>query len=361
MRKSSSIQVTKSFLPPMEEYVKLLQSAWHSSQLTNGGSLLLQLMEALKAYLNVPQVLVTANGTLSLQIAIKALKLRGEVITTPFSYIATSAAIAWQGCKPVFVDIEEDHCCIDAGKIEEAITPGTTAILATHVFGNPCNVEKIEEIAIRHGLKVIYDGAHCFGVNYLGQSVFNYGNISICSFHATKLFHTAEGGCLITPDEKLLEKIMWLHNLGHNGPEDFHGLGINGKASELHAAMGLAVLPHVKSLVESRKQRAEIYDGLLQPGLQKIQLRKGTDWNYGYYPVLFDTEAKMLEIKGALNEEQIFPRRYFYPALNKVEYLRGPEMPIAEDVASRILCLPLYHDLGTEDIERITSIINKIV
>ncbi|MCH5716820.1 DegT/DnrJ/EryC1/StrS family aminotransferase [Niabella hibiscisoli] len=311
MRKLSSIQVTKSFLPPMEEYIKLLHPAWSSNQLTNGGSLLLQLMDALKAYLNVSQVLVTANGTLALQIAIKALALRGEIITTPFSYIATSAAIAWQGCVPVFVDIEEDHWCIDADKIEQAITPNTSAILATHVFGNPCNVEVIEEIALRHGLKVIYDGAHCFGVNYLGQSIFNYGDISVCSFHATKLFHTAEGGCLITPDEKLLEKIMWLHNLGHNGPVDFHGLGINGKASELHAAMGLAVLPHVKPLVESRKQRAAIYDGLLQPGLQKIQLRKGTDWNYGYYPVLFDTAAKMFEIKAALNEEQIFPAAIF--------------------------------------------------
>jgi len=345
----------------MEEYIKMLHPAWHSNQLTNGGALLLQLMEALKVYLNIPQVLVTANGTLALQIAIKALSLRGEIITTPFSYIATSAAIAWQGCVPVFVDIEADHWCIDADKIEQAITPNTSAILATHVFGNPCNVERIEEIAVRHGLKVIYDGAHCFGVNYQGQSIFNYGDISVCSFHATKLFHTAEGGCLITRNKKLMENIIWLHNLGHNGPEDFHGLGINGKASELHAAMGLAILPHVKSLVESRKQRTEIYDHLLHTGIQKIKLRKGTDWNYGYYPVLFEAEESMLKVKAALNREQIFPRRYFYPALNKVNYLTGPAMPIAEDAASRILCLPLYHDLEVGDLERISSIINKVI
>lgn len=345
----------------MEEYMKLLQPAWDSNQLTNGGPLLLQLMEALKAYLNVPNVLITANGTLSLQIAIRALELEGEIITTPFSYIATSAAIAWQRCSPVFVDIESDYWCIDTDKIEQAITPKTTAILATHVFGNPCKVEKIDEIAGKHNLKVIYDGAHCFGVNYQAKSIFNYGDISVCSFHATKLFHTAEGGCLITNNEELSAKLIWLHNLGHNGTEDFHGLGINGKASELQAAMGLAVLPYVQSLVESRKQRAGVYDLLLNPDLQKIKLREATDWNYGYYPVVFENEKKLHLIQRALNAIQVYPRRYFYPSLNKVAYLGGPQMPVAEDIASRILCLPMYHDLEMESIEQIVSVINRLM
>ena len=360
MRESSPILVTKSFLPPMEEYIRHLQPAWKNNQLTNGGPLLLQLIEELKKYLNVPHVLVTANGTLSLQIAIKALELEGEIITTPFSYIATSATIAWQGCKPVYVDIERDYWCIDADQIEQAITPATTAILATHVFGNPCNVDKIDEIARRYNLKVIYDGAHCFDVNYNDKSIFNYGDVSVCSFHATKLFHTAEGGCLITQNEKLLEKMIWLHNSGHNGTEDYHGLGINGKASELQAAMGLAVLPYVKSLIESREQRATIYNELLNPELQRIRMREGTDWNYCYYPVAFETEKKMLAVKDALNAMQIYPRRYFYPALNKVGYLGRQQMPAAEDIASRILCLPMYHDLGIESIKQIISVINRL-
>jgi dTDP-4-amino-4,6-dideoxygalactose transaminase len=360
MSKSSSIQVTKSFLPPIEEYAKLLKPAWDSCQLANGGPLLLKLIDQLKIYLNVPQVLVTANGTLSLQIAIKALALEGEIITTPFSYIATSAAIAWQGYKPVFVDIEADYWCIDADKIEQAITAKTTGILVTHVFGNPCNVGKIKEIADKYHLKVIYDSAHCFGVNYLGQSIFNYGDISVCSFHATKLFHTAEGGCLITQNEKLLEKMIWLHNSGHNGAEDYHGLGINGKASELQAAMGLAVLPYVKFLIESRKQRATMYDALLNPELQRIRMRQGTDWNYCYYPVAFGTEKKMLAVRDALNAMQIYPRRYFYPALNKIDFLREQQMPVAEDIASRVLCLPLYHDLAIESIKQVVSVINRL-
>lgn len=356
------MQVSKSFLPPIDEYTNILQTVWNTNQLTNGGSLLLKLIEDLKKFLQVPFLLVTANGTLSLQIAIKSLGLSGEIITTPFSYVATGSAIVWENCKPVFVDIEPDYWCIDAEKIERAITPETTAILAAHVFGNPCNIEKISAIAERHNLKIIYDAAHCFGVNYRGKSVFNFGDISVCSFHATKIFHTAEGGCLVTQDEKTLEKMIWIHNLGHNGQEDFHGLGINGKASELHAAMGLAVLPYIKELIENRKQRVDLYDSLLDKNnLQRIKIREETDWNYSYYPVLFENEEKLLKVKNALNESQIFPRRYFYPSLNTIEYLKGQQMPIAEDIASRILCLPLYHDLELENVCKISEIINEFV
>lgn len=361
-KKTVSIQVAKSFLPPMREYMDILQTVWESHQLTNGGVLLFKLMDELKAFLQVPHLLVTTNGTISLQVAIKTLNLKGEIITTPFSYIATSSSIVWEGCKPTFVDIEPDYWCIDASKIEQAITPQTSAILATHVFGNPCNIEKIEAIAKKHHLKVIYDAAHCFGVNYCGKSIFNYGSISVCSFHATKIFHTAEGGCLITQDAALYEKMIWLHNVGHNGAEDYHGLGINGKATELQAAMGLAVLPYVNDLIEKRKQRVDLYDSLIDKNnLQQLKIRKGTDWNYSYYPILFENEQKLLEVKNALNNSQIFPRRYFYPSLNKVDYLKGQQMLIAENIASRILCLPLYHDLELENIEKITSIVNNFV
>ncbi len=360
MSTSPPIQVSRSFLPPMDEYIDILQTVWNTNQLTNGGSLLLKLVEDLKLFLKVPHLLVTTNGTISLQVAIKTLELKGEIITTPFSYIATSSSIVWEGYKPVFVDIEPDYWGIDAEKIEQAITPETSAILATHVFGNPCNIEKIQTIAEKHNLKIIYDAAHCFGVNYCGKSVFNYGDISVCSFHATKLFHTAEGGCLVTQDVALCEKMIWRHNLGHNGQEDFYGLGINGKATELQAAMGLAVLPYVNGLVESRKQRVDLYDSLLDKNsLQRIKIREETKWNYSYYPILFESEEKLLEVKKTLNESQIFPRRYFYPSLNTIDYLKGQQMPVAENIASRILCLPLYHDLELENVELISKIINQ--
>lgn len=361
MSKPASLQVTKSFLPPVEEYLAWLRPVWDSHQLTNGGPLLLRLMMELQTYLRVPHTLVAANGSLSLQIAIKALDLSGEIITTPFSYIATSGAISWAGCKPVFVDIESDYWCIDAAKIERAITPATTAILATHVFGNPCNVEAIAAIAARYHLKVIYDGAHCFGVNYRGNSIFKYGDVSICSFHATKLFHTAEGGCLITNNAALMEKMVWLHNSGHNGPEDYYGLGTNAKANELQAAMGLAILPYVDELIEQRKQRVTWYGALLHKKIQRLLLRGDTSWNYSYYPVLLANHEKMLEVKQALNAADIYPRRYFYPSLNKVAYLQGQHMPVAEDIASRILCLPLYHDLDWDSINRIVSVINPLI
>ena len=294
MTNTIAIQVTKSFLPPIDEYTKLLQSVWDMQQLTNGGHLLLKLIDELKSFLDIPHLLVTTNGTISLQLAIKALGLTGEIITTPFSYIASSSSIVWEGCRPVFVDIEPDSLCIDAHKIEEAITDQTTAILATHVFGNPCDVATIKAIANKHNLKIIYDGAHAFGVQYLGESIFNFGDISICSFHATKIFHTAEGGCLMTQDENLLKKLIWLHNFGHSGQEDFYGPGTNAKATELQAAMGLAVLPHVNTLIECRKQRALMYDTLLaKSNLQRIRTRGGASQNYAYYPVLFKNEQLM--------------------------------------------------------------------
>ena len=353
------IYVTKTFLPPHEEYTHILNRVWDTAWLTNRGDLVLELEARLKNYLTVPYILAMTNGTLPLQIAIKALGLRGEIITTPFSYVATTSSIVWEGCTPVFVDIHPDYLTIDETKIEAAITPKTSAILATHVFGNPCDVEAIEAIARRHNLKVIYDAAHCFGVTYKGQSLFNYGDLSTCSFHATKLFHTGEGGAIITKDKALYDILFYHHNFGHQGDEAFQGIGVNGKMSELQAAMGLAVFPYVDHILGERKQVVDHYDSYFkkQALTQTLLLREETMWNYSYYPVIFEDEMQLLKVKKALNREDIHPRRYFYPSLNSLDYVVGPSCPVSESVAARILCLPLYVGLTTPDQDTIIDII----
>jgi len=354
------INVTQSFLPPIDEYSKILQKSWDKKWITNRGELILELENKLKIFLGIENITITTNGTLPLQIAIKALELKGEIITTPFSYIASSSVISWENCTPVYVDIHPEYLTIDESKIEEKITEKTVAILATHVFGNPCNVEKIDEIAKKHNLKVIYDAAHCFGVKYNGESIFNFGNVSTCSFHATKIFHTGEGGCMITTNKELHEKLFYHHNFGHNGPEDFHGIGINAKTSELQAAMGLAVFNHLDEIFKGRKNAVGVYDKFLDfSKIKKMKLREGTEWNYHYYPVIFESEETLLKVKEALNKKNIFPRRYFYPSLNTVKYLNGEKMPISESVSKRIMCLPLYAELQPEIAEKISNLINQ--
>lgn len=352
--------VTKAFLPPFDEYTAILERIWETNCLTNRGPLIKELEEKLKTRLGVDYILTTTNGTLPLQIALKLLGNGGEIITTPFSYVATTAAIAWENCRPVFADIDPDYLTIDEDKIEAAITAKTTAILATHVFGNPCNVEAIQTIAKKHGLKVIYDAAHCFEVKYKGESVFNFGDISTCSFHATKLFHTGEGGALFCKDESLRHKLFYSHNFGHNGPYDFSGLGVNAKISELQAAMGLAVFPHLDRIVAGRKQVVDFYNAQLDFSfIRPIKLRAGTDWNYSYYPIVFESEDVLLQKQAALHKEDIFPRRYFYPSLNTIEYTRGLKMPVSESIAGRILCLPLYLGMEEPVLQKICQIINS--
>ncbi|OCB77772.1 aminotransferase DegT [Flavobacterium piscis] len=354
------INVTKTFLPSIESYNSYLQRAWEKVWLTNRGELTLELEEKLSKYLEVSNIIITNNGTIPLQIALKLFGNGGEVITTPFSYIATSAAIIWENCKPVFVDIRPEYLTIDEDKIEQSITSKTTAILATHVFGNPCNVIAIEKIAKKHNLKVIYDAAHCFGVKYNGQSVFNFGDVSTCSFHATKIFHSGEGGAMFCNDSELYHKLFYSHNFGHNGPLDFHGLGINAKISELQSALGLAVFDHIDTIFSERKKVVDFYNAHLEfNNLKSLRIRENTEWNYSYYPVIFESEEVLLKVQSELKIENIIPRRYFYPSLNKVNYINGVEMPISESIASRILCLPLYVGLPTSDLERIISIINK--
>jgi len=356
------IQVTKTFLPPLSEFQAIVKRAWDKNWITNRGELVKELEQKLIQHLGVPRIIVTNNGTIPLQIAIKALQLKGEIITTPFSYVATTSSIVWENCKPVFVDIDEEHLTIDENLLSASITPNTTAIMATHVFGNPCAVETIAAVASKHNLKVIYDAAHCFGVTYKGQSVFNYGDVSTCSFHATKIFHTAEGGAMFTGSPELHDILFYHHNFGHKGPEAFQGLGINGKISEINAAVGLSVFPYISEIMETRKSAVLLYTQLLKDsGLQLLKIRKDTGWNYSYMPVIFRSEEQLLKVKQILNEADVFPRRYFYPSLSGLNYIHKQNTPVADSIAARILCLPLFHDLLHDDISRIVQLVKKAI
>jgi dTDP-4-amino-4,6-dideoxygalactose transaminase len=301
----------------------------------------------------------------ALQLAIKALDLKGEIITTPFSYVATTSSIVWENARPVFVDIDQETFTIDATKIESAITPKTSAILATHVYGIPCDVEAIQVISKKHNLKVIYDAAHAFGVKYKGESILNYGDLSTLSFHATKLFHTIEGGGVVTNDDEVAHRISYMRNFGHKGQEEFWGVGINGKNSEFHAAMGLCNYPHINSILATRKTQSETYDQTLSElgiTLQRPVIPDYTDFNHAYYPVVFETEKQLLSVKDSLNASYIYPRRYFYPSLATLSYVNHNKLlPVSQSTSSRVLCLPLYHDLSKESIKRICTVIATIL
>ncbi|RDC55822.1 DegT/DnrJ/EryC1/StrS family aminotransferase [Pedobacter chinensis] len=352
------INVTKTFLPPFEEYTTQLKRAWDKAWITNNGELAHELEELLKKYLNLDHLLYAANGTIVLQLALKALEITGEVITTPFSYVATTTALLWENCTPVFVDINDRNFCIDENKIEAAITPKTQAILATHVYGHPCNIAAIEKIASKHRLKVIYDAAHAFGTQYNGNSVFNYGDVSTCSFHATKVFHTGEGGCMVAKDPVIAEKLMLYRQFGHIG-EDYYTMGINAKNSEMHAAMGLCNLKYIDDILLKRKQVWEHYaESLKNHDLQILEIDGNVSYNYAYFPVVFTCEEQLLEAVTDLNAKGIIPRRYFNPSLNKLPYVDYAPCPVAESIASRVLCLPLFYELATEDQDKI---INSIV
>jgi dTDP-4-amino-4,6-dideoxygalactose transaminase len=357
------IPVTKSFIPPIEEYTAQVNRAFKNEWLTNRGELVVELESKIEKYLDSNKPLICNNGTIPIQIALKLLAREGEVITTPFSYVATTSSILWENCTPVFVDIDPDYLSIDESKIEDAIGPKTKAILATHVFGNPCNIQAIEKIAKKHNLSVIYDAAHCFGVNYMGQSIFNYGDVSTCSFHATKIFHTGEGGAFFCKDEELRHQLFYSHNFGHDGPLAYHGVGINGKISELQAAMGLTVLPYMDKILADRKAIVEYYLQELDPTKCKVlKIREGTKWNYSYFPIVLETEEQLLQLLEKFKELDIFPRRYFYPSLNRLFYIRDQrEMPIAEKISKTIICLPLYVGLGKEDQKIIVNTINQIL
>lgn len=357
------ILVTKTHLPDIQRYEAYLKKIYASRWLTNDGQCVHELTQNLEKYLGVKNVLLVANATLGLQIAYKLLGLSGEVITSPLSFVATTSSLIWEGLTPVFADIDPKTACVDPNKIEEKITDKTTAILPVHVYGNACEIEEIQEIATRHNLKVIYDAAHAFGVQYKNGSILKYGDVSLLSFHATKLFHTAEGGALIIKDDLLFKKAKSMLNFGFDpdGSGEISRLGINAKMSELHAAMGLCVLEDMDKVLRGRKAVFELYSKLLKNHVSFLNHSLHSTQAYAYFPVLFKNEAELLEVTAALQAQNIFPRRYFYPSLNALPYLHYMKMPISEDIAKRVLCLPMFEDLGQDSIVHICNIIREVL
>ncbi|PKM51933.1 MAG: aminotransferase DegT [Firmicutes bacterium HGW-Firmicutes-7] len=353
------IYVTKTYLPEMKKYIEYLHKIYNSKWITNNGEFVRELENKLIKYLGVKNILLVANGTLALQIAYKALELSGEVITTPFSFVATTSSLVWEGLTPVFADIDSDTLNIDPKIIENKISKQTSCIVPTHVFGNGCDVESIEKLSKQYNLKVIYDGAHAFGIQYKNNSILNYGDISIISFHATKLFHTIEGGALIINNDTLYEKVKMMINFGLNSNDEVSVLGINAKMNEFEAAMGLCVLEDIDRIIENRKKIYDYYMDYLV-NCSHVKLQKHNEFcnmNYGYFPVVFDSEEVVKIVIDKLKDHQIIPRRYFYPSLDKLPYVKSSDSPISNDIASRILCLPIYEALELKESERIINLI----
>jgi dTDP-4-amino-4,6-dideoxygalactose transaminase len=354
------INVTKTYLPNKEKYKQYVDEIYANGWITNSGPLVQKLEKRLAEYLGVKNIVLVSNGTVALEIAYRTLGLKGFVVTTPFSFVATTSSLVTNGLLPIFADIDSNTLNIDAHKIEDAITLNTSAILGVHVFGNACEVEKIEDIANRHDLKVVYDAAHAFDVCYKERSLLNYGNISTLSFHATKLFHTIEGGALIINDDELVQKARYLINFGIENAESIPELGTNAKMNEFEAAMGLCVLDDIENIKQSRKVILETYQTELK-GLVKFQEQNlNAAQNYSYFPVILKDEAQLLKVQKALNDQKIFPRRYFYPSLDTLSYIEPKQYcPNSRDIASRILCLPIYADLDENDLAFIIKIVKE--
>ncbi len=356
-----TINVSKPYLPPLSQYSEYLVGIWNRSWITNNGPLVNLLEKQLSDYLGVRYVKFVSSGTVALQIAIKSLEMEGEVITTAFSHVSTANSLLWGNLDPVFADILEDSFCIDPSKIEAAITNRTCAILATHVYGHPCEIKEIEKIATKYNLRVIYDGAHAFGVQVYNQSIFNYGNVTTVSFHATKLYHTIEGGAVITNDEKIANKCGLLKNFGLQAAIP-HLAGLNGKNSELHAAMGLCNLPMVEDFIRKNGEISALYRSLLTHlPLIFPQISAEVKYNNTYFPIVFSSTEEMIRVKNGLENEGIYARRYFYPSLNKLSYYKKYDCPISEKISERILCLPLYYDLSLEEVRTIAQVVITIM
>jgi dTDP-4-amino-4,6-dideoxygalactose transaminase len=355
------IYVTQPSLAPLEEFTELLKGVWERGILTHNGPLVQQLEKEIEKKLNLKGFVAVSNGTIALQMAIKALELKGEIITTPFTWIATISAIQWEGCTPVFCDIDSETLNIDPAKIEACITEKTVAIMPVHVFGNPCDVDAIQRIAERHGLKIIYDAAHAIGSVFNGKSLLEFGDISATSLHATKLLNTAEGGGCIANNDELHRKLQRIRFFGHSDDKtDIVEDGFNGKLTEVHAALGIANMKYFDPVLEDRKAKYMVYKKLLSTNSKvKFQALKHGACNYSYFPVIFDTEEDLLVVVKELNEKKIFPRRYFYPSVNTyTKVVNYKEMPISEDIAKRILCLPLYHNIEKRHIEEVCQWVN---
>ncbi|MBI5075490.1 MAG: DegT/DnrJ/EryC1/StrS family aminotransferase [Nitrospirae bacterium] len=365
-----NIYVTRPYLPPLEEFLPYLENIWESKWLTNNGPYHQELEKKMAEYLGVKHLALFANGTLALLTALQALEITGEVITTPFTFVATAHALLWNGIKPVFVDMRSKTFNLDPEEIEAAITPQTTAILPVHVYGHPCDVERIREIADAHGFKIIYDAAHAFGVTYKGQSLLTHGDLSILSFHATKVFNTFEGGAIICHDEETKKRIDDLKNFGYAGELNVVGTGINAKMNELQAAFGLVQLKHVDKAIALRREVDAHYREQLSSvqGVTCPSLPLDTCYNYSYFPIVIEEDYPLSceGLNDALRNQGIFPRRYFYPLISEFPMYKDlpsaahTNLPVARKVAERVLCLPIYPGLDSASIETITSIIRDV-
>jgi dTDP-4-amino-4,6-dideoxygalactose transaminase len=361
------INVTKSALPPLGKYVEYLKKIWATRWLTNDGEFVQLLQRKLEEYLQVANLVLVANGTLAMQLALRALELKGEVITTPFTFSATTNVILWEGLTPVFADIDPETFNIAADDVERKITDKTSAIFAVHVYGNPCYVEELQKVADEYNLKLIYDAAHAFGVEYKNQSVLDYGDISTLSFHATKVFNTIEGGALVAKDKELFEKLKLLRNHGIKSEEEIVLPGINAKMNEFQAAMGLCNLENIDQNIRMRKRLYEHYKEQLNAKNLKFQKIIASKYNYSYMPVCFENKEKRNEIYSELVSNGIKPRKYFYPLTVNFNYFKNKDINLikkyklqkAADIADRILCLPLYPDLELEVVDNIATIIKR--
>ncbi len=358
------IQVTRPFLPPREEYEAMVAQIWERNWLTNNGPFLTELEHKLKAYLDVNYLSVLTNGTVTLQAILKTLNRKGKILTTPFSYIATSSALIWEDHTPVFVDIDPNTFNADPEKAEALIDDQTIGTLITHCFGVPCDLDGWDKLSKKHMIPTIYDAAHAFGVCVDGQSVLNAGYASSLSFHATKLYHTVEGGAVVTNSQELNREITLRRNFGHDGPEVFSSVGINGKNSEFHAAMGLVNLRYIDAILKSRKQQYSYYLKHLSNANVEMTFQaipKNVSYNYSYFPVVFSTEKDLLRAIGNLNKKEIFPRRYFYPALNTLSFTKGypAPTPVADSISKRIMCLPMFHEMTIAQLDKVIEVINN--
>lgn len=363
LSEEEAVQVTKCCLPPLDDYLEYVKDIFSSHILTNNAKYEIRLETELKNLLNVPCLALCANGTLALQLALRLLKVNGKkIVTTPFTYVATLSSILWEGGEAVFADIEPDSLCIDPERVEECLRKDSeiAAILPVHVYGNACDVNALGYLANKYNVKLIYDGAHAFGCRLNGDSIFRFGDASTASFHATKLFHTVEGGAIATPDIADMHALKLLRAFGHIG-DNYECVGINAKMSELHAAMGLALLPHISEIIEKRAKLVKCYDELLHLDegslLRRPRLRDGLEWNFSYYPVIFANSEMLEKVVSALVSQKMYPRRYFYPSLTKLPYVNSPPCPVAEDISSRVLCLPLWAEMDTSVVEKVASIV----
>ncbi|MBN2450477.1 MAG: DegT/DnrJ/EryC1/StrS family aminotransferase, partial [Lentisphaeria bacterium] len=365
---AEGVTVTRPSLPPLEEYVKLLADIWDRRWLTNKGHYHDLFEAALAEYLGVPYLSLFCNGTMALEVGLQALRVTGEVITTPYSFVATTHAIYWNRCRPVFCDIEAETCTLDPDRVESLITPRTTAILPVHVYGNPCRTGALQHIAETHGLRLFYDAAHAFGVHVDGVPIVRFGDLSMLSFHATKVFQTAEGGALVTDDPKLKQRIDFLKNFGFADEVTVVGPGTNGKMNELQAALGLLQLRHVGEEVARRRAVAELYRRRLEgvPGVRLMPEPMGVTRNHGYFPIFIEQSAYGMDrdaLYGRLKEAGIHGRRYFYPLISEFPTYRNcagarpDSLPVASRMAREVLCLPIYGELSLAAAEQVAAMV----